>query len=344
MAGTSEIPVLPDFSFDSPQKLVKSPTLKSEIVADFTDENDISLQVYKMYNNKTKSDQRKQQRTLNFSWKMNSLNSTTMKRGRKPSFNDEIIDFSLLTSKQPKLDRSDSATGSNSGTTTDEFSLFPSSEKRQSSNDFDYIDHIKRAAHQDFEETPFDFFTMDLPSPNSVFSKPPQASSQRPSLQKRYTGTMEQSGFSNEVFDFNVNQDIDSYISSLEESLTTAPPTAPFQQQKRPSDGNMIIPFKPRQGSPHVCDNCFTTSTPLWRKTSEGRLLCNACGLFFKLHGVVRPPTVVPKKVPLLEEGGKDHVVIEPIVDLGTQFQQDLNQMGETLAGEDLNWLQFDIV
>jgi hypothetical protein len=41
-----------------------------------------------------------------------------------------------------------------------------------------------------------------------------------------------------------------------------------------------------------ICENCFTTTTPLWRKTSDNRLLCNACGLFFKLHGVIRPPTV----------------------------------------------------
>lgn len=45
-------------------------------------------------------------------------------------------------------------------------------------------------------------------------------------------------------------------------------------------------------GSQPICENCFTTTTPLWRKTSDNRLLCNACGLFFKLHGVIRPPTV----------------------------------------------------
>ncbi|ODQ82262.1 hypothetical protein BABINDRAFT_30526, partial [Babjeviella inositovora NRRL Y-12698] len=38
-----------------------------------------------------------------------------------------------------------------------------------------------------------------------------------------------------------------------------------------------------------TCFNCKTSSTPLWRKNKEGELLCNACGLFFKLHGVSRP-------------------------------------------------------
>ncbi|ORZ10264.1 hypothetical protein BCR41DRAFT_294365, partial [Lobosporangium transversale] len=38
------------------------------------------------------------------------------------------------------------------------------------------------------------------------------------------------------------------------------------------------------------CTNCHTTTTPSWRRCSQGRfLLCNACGLFQKLHGRARP-------------------------------------------------------
>ncbi|CAH0556408.1 unnamed protein product [Brassicogethes aeneus] len=37
------------------------------------------------------------------------------------------------------------------------------------------------------------------------------------------------------------------------------------------------------------CANCKTTNTTLWRRNNQGEPVCNACGLYFKLHGVVRP-------------------------------------------------------
>ncbi|EIW70759.1 hypothetical protein TREMEDRAFT_73557 [Tremella mesenterica DSM 1558] len=58
------------------------------------------------------------------------------------------------------------------------------------------------------------------------------------------------------------------------------------------SDGDDLYTFATGSGSgetPTVCTNCQTTNTPLWRRDPEGQPLCNACGLFYKLHGVVRP-------------------------------------------------------
>ncbi|KAG0089579.1 putative electron transfer flavoprotein subunit [Podila epicladia] len=41
-----------------------------------------------------------------------------------------------------------------------------------------------------------------------------------------------------------------------------------------------------------VCANCRTTTTPLWRRDTGGNTICNACGLYFKLHNVHRPVTM----------------------------------------------------
>ena len=61
-------------------------------------------------------------------------------------------------------------------------------------------------------------------------------------------------------------------------SVVPSRPTSPGGSKN--SDSN---------GIPTTCTNCFTQTTPLWRRNPEGHPLCNACGLFLKLHGVVRP-------------------------------------------------------
>lgn len=38
-----------------------------------------------------------------------------------------------------------------------------------------------------------------------------------------------------------------------------------------------------------ACYNCESTITPLWRRDDEGNTVCNACGLYYKLHGSHRP-------------------------------------------------------
>ncbi|AET37682.1 Gat1p Ecym_1456 [Eremothecium cymbalariae DBVPG len=58
---------------------------------------------------------------------------------------------------------------------------------------------------------------------------------------------------------------------------------------KTQSDPSHQRSSKPILKSDTKCTNCHTKTTPLWRRDPQGNPLCNACGLFLKLHGVVRP-------------------------------------------------------
>ncbi|VDD80077.1 unnamed protein product [Mesocestoides corti] len=54
-----------------------------------------------------------------------------------------------------------------------------------------------------------------------------------------------------------------------------------------------------------ICTNCQTSATTLWRRNAEGEPVCNACGLYFKLHRVNRPLSMKKDAIQKRKRGKK---------------------------------------
>ncbi|CAD6189263.1 unnamed protein product [Caenorhabditis auriculariae] len=80
-----------------------------------------------------------------------------------------------------------------------------------------------------------------------------------------------------------------SLTESNENSARAAPGASVTPKTPRPTSSK-----KPSSNRRQdlICSNCNGTNTTLWRRTANGEPVCNACGLYYKLHNVQRPPTM----------------------------------------------------
>ncbi|SAM01280.1 hypothetical protein [Absidia glauca] len=80
------------------------------------------------------------------------------------------------------------------------------------------------------------------------------------------------------VFEMDEDEEEEPAVAVEKPSLSLSPSTTNHRKScKAGADSNP------------ACTHCETTTTPLWRRNAAGLPLCNACGLFFKLHGKDRP-------------------------------------------------------
>lgn len=87
--------------------------------------------------------------------------------------------------------------------------------------------------------------------------------------------------------------------------------------------------------APTTCTNCFTQTTPLWRRNPEGHPLCNACGLFLKLHGVVRPLSLKTDVIKKRNRGSGTNTV--PVLGTSTRARKNLSSASLTGSSSTTN-------
>lgn len=69
------------------------------------------------------------------------------------------------------------------------------------------------------------------------------------------------------------------------------------------------------------CSNCQAKDTPLWRRLNTGETVCNACGLYYKLHGSHRPVYAV-KAATTTSLGRKPRIILPKYLHGETSWHQ----------------------
>ncbi|XP_053696074.1 GATA-binding factor 2-like [Sabethes cyaneus] len=85
----------------------------------------------------------------------------------------------------------------------------------------------------------------------------------------------------------------------------------PNRSQKSKQAPKTPIPGNRRTGV--TCANCQTTTTTLWRRNNRGEPVCNACGLYHKLHNVDRPLTMKKEGIQTRKRKPKSTQAMQPL-------------------------------
>ncbi|CAG8546625.1 5019_t:CDS:2 [Paraglomus occultum] len=108
------------------------------------------------------------------------------------------------------------------------------------------------------------------------------------------------------------------YMNQYQSEQSTVQPISISQRQTNSTGNNQASARqnpenrvkKAHSGGEQQCFNCGVTSTPLWRRSANDELLCNACGLYLKLHKMDRPKTMKPH---IVRKDARDDEASQPV-------------------------------
>ncbi|KAM9934830.1 hypothetical protein OXX80_005587 [Metschnikowia pulcherrima] len=265
----------------------------SELVQDL---DDSSLKIISMYQNKNFLPHN--ERVQNIAWRIQNRKAVRRHSGRVSKVAQQPKDAVKMGTSVSLPSKSSLITPT--ATTTPMAPTAPP----QPVEEFDYVAHIRRISQEEYDLKPQPAVSPAEASANGSAtgrkvgtpntpraasfgsqsgSQMQRQSSKRAAQHSPVTG-QERSDTGEKSF-------LSSYINSLESTIKNDYKISP--QQPRHNSSGALSHYVSDKVSPPMrslaCSNCHTKTTPLWRKTAQGETLCNACGLFYKLHGTLRP-------------------------------------------------------